>query len=132
LREQAKLPYFLARNLLGEAKLPDQKLVPPGFRINPKDHEVSISTDALERILDSFERTLALCLDWAGNHPFEFTLVIALIGFLGWLHRQGITERTRMVLVYKEKRENSRIPELQLPPPAPHLPAPAKQGEPNA
>jgi hypothetical protein len=108
--------------------LTDQKLVSPGFRYSPKDHEVSLSTDALERILDSFERFSGLCFDWAGNHPFEFTLVIVFLGFLAWLHNRGKTERTRMKLVYDEKRENSRILELPLPPPPPRLPAP-EEGE---
>lgn len=114
----------MGENLRDGAILADDKLVRPGFHYNPKDNEIWFSTEALERALDSFERIAALFFDWAGNHPYEFTLVILLLGFFGYLRIHGATDRRRMELTFDQRRSDSRIPELPLQPPSKQLPAP--------
>jgi hypothetical protein len=93
--------------------------------LNLKDHEVSVTTDFLERFLDSFERWSALFFDWAGNHPYEFGALLAFLGYLAYLYNDGHTKRKSMEIAYRERREAARTePELPLPPPVPRLPKP--------
>jgi hypothetical protein len=51
----------------------------PGMVFKNKETEFSVSTEILEKLLDSFERVLRMLLDWASAHPYLFALTVFLL-----------------------------------------------------
>jgi hypothetical protein len=86
-----------------------------------QERHLAVSSDAIERFLDSFERTSAIFVDWASHQPVEFGACVALIAFWLFLRYRSRIETARMRIAYEERRSSSQIPELPLPlPPERH------------
>jgi len=97
-----------------------------GFDYDDKVHHLSVSTDFIEKTLDSIERISAIFVDWASKERGEFAIIAGLFALIIILRHLRLRDEARMKLAFEERRSNSTEPELPLPEPSARLPSPGK------
>jgi hypothetical protein len=97
--------------------LVEREQISSGLHLKNQGQEVEISKESIEKLLDAFERLATRFLDWSGNHPYLFSLLVGLMAFWLFLRYRGRVQIARMKREFERERLQSQIPSLDLPEP---------------
>lgn len=84
----------------------------PGLLIDPKDHSVYLSDNAINKSWDSFDKFQANLFTWSEKNPFLFVafLVFLLIAF--YIFMSGRKSNKEMKSIFNKHRERARTTEI--------------------